>query len=70
MANEEPPTDEDKMMAKLILHRDIIGHVIKLLQREGIECERTRGNDRNGDILYVNPEDEEKVKEIIRSLNR
>lgn len=68
MANQEPQTDEDKMIAKLELHRDIIGKMIELLKKNGIECERTTGNDSNGDILYFNPEDEPKVKAIIRNL--
>ncbi|WP_277882381.1 hypothetical protein ACOWPH_20060 [Anabaena sp. PCC 7938] len=31
---------------------------------------RTTGNDSNGDILYYNPEDEPKVKEIVRQINK
>jgi hypothetical protein len=60
--------DEDKMIYKLKVHRDFIGWVIKKLKEEGIPCKRTTGNDRNGDILYFNSEDEQRVKQIVRNL--
>jgi hypothetical protein len=61
-------TDEDKMMERLLIHKNMIGWLIKELQAEGIKCQRTTGNDPNGDILLINPEDESKVQEIIRKI--
>jgi hypothetical protein len=39
------------------------------LQAAGIPCERTRGRNPNGDILYYRAEDEARVKEIVREIN-
>jgi hypothetical protein len=39
------------------------------LQAAGIPCERTRGHNPNGDILYYRAEDEARVKEIVREIN-
>ncbi|MFM8296546.1 MAG: hypothetical protein ACKN9E_18650 [Microcystaceae cyanobacterium] len=61
-------TDEDKMIRHYEVHRDMIGWVIEQLTKEGIECERTEGNDKNGDILIVNEKDLPRVKEIIRKI--
>lgn len=69
MTDKEWQTDEDKMINRLVAHRDFITWVIKRLQEEEIPCERTTGNDSGGDILYYNAEDESKVKEIIRRIN-
>lgn len=63
-------TDEDKMMQRLIIHRDMIGWIIKKLQEEGIKAERTTGNDSKGDILLINPEDEPRVQEMIRNIQQ
>lgn len=38
-------TDEDKMMERLLIHKNMIGWLIKKLKAEGIECQRTTGND-------------------------
>lgn len=69
MADREFETDEDRMMNRLEAHRDFITWLIKKLQAEGINCERTTGNDPGGDILYYNPDHEEKVKEIVRQMH-
>ncbi|MEB3885504.1 hypothetical protein [Lyngbya sp. CCY1209] len=69
MVDRKWETDEDRMMNRLEAHRDFITWLIKKLKAEGIECDRTTGNDPNGDILYYNPEDEEKVKKIVREIN-
>lgn len=61
-------TDEDKMIYKLIVHKNFIGWVIDKLKEEGILAKRTNGNDPNGDILLVKPEDAPRVKEIVRKL--
>lgn len=63
-------TDEDKMMERLVIHKNMIGWLIKKLQAEGIKCQRTTGNDPNGDILLINPEDEPRVKNIIRKIQQ
>jgi predicted transcriptional regulator len=65
MADSKEQTDEDKMIERLEAHRDFITWVIDKLEAEGISCKRTTGNDAGGDILYYNPEDESKVKEIV-----
>lgn len=63
-------TDEDKLIERLIVHKKLIGWVIQQLEAEEIKCERTTGNDPKGDILYFNPEDEPKIKEIVRKINQ
>lgn len=63
-------TDEDKMIERLTVHKNLIGWVIEQLEAEGIKCQRTTGNDSRGDILYFNPEDEPKVKEIVQKINK
>ena len=67
MANKKFETDEDGMMHRLLVHRDMIGWVIRQLAQEGIQSERTKGNDRNGDILIINWQDTSRVKQIIRA---
>jgi hypothetical protein len=69
MTDQNWMTDEDKMIHHYTVHRDLVGWVIQQLESQGIVCERTRGNDPGGDILYHNPEDEPRVKEIIREIN-
>lgn len=69
MTNEEWETDEDKMIHHLQVHRDLISWTINTFRQEGISCERTIGNDSNGDILYHNLEDEPRIKQIIREIN-
>lgn len=69
MADREWQTDEDKMINRLEAHRDFITWVVKRLIAEGISCNRTTGNDSGGDILYYNPQDEPRVKEIVRKIN-
>ncbi|MCF4968677.1 hypothetical protein [Nostoc sp. CMAA1605] len=61
-------TDEDKMIYKLTVHKKFIGWVIEKLKEEGIAAKRTTGNDPNGDILIINPEDAPLVKEIVRKI--
>ncbi|MCW6035698.1 hypothetical protein K4A83_05350 [Spirulina subsalsa FACHB-351] len=61
-------TDEDKMMEKLLIHKNMIGWLIKKLQDKGIECQRTTGNDPKGDILLINPDDIPRMQEIVRQI--
>ncbi|GCL43419.1 hypothetical protein [Dolichospermum planctonicum] len=63
-------TDEDKMIERLTIHKNMIGWLIEKLQQEGIECQRTTGNDSKGDILCINPEDVPRVKEIVRQIKK
>jgi hypothetical protein len=44
-------TDEDKIIERLTIHKNLIGWLIKQLEAEGISCKRTTGNDKNGDIM-------------------
>ncbi|WP_254565962.1 hypothetical protein [Oscillatoria sp. HE19RPO] len=70
MANQGWETDEDRMIQKLTVHKKLITWVIQQLEKENIPCQRTTGNDPNGDILVINPEQTPRVKEIIRGINR
>lgn len=63
-------TDEDKMIERLIIHKNMIGWLIKKLEAEGIECQRTTGNDSKGDILLINSEDVPRVKEIVLQIQK
>lgn len=69
IAKQDYPTDEDRMIKRLEIHRDLIGNVIKKLEDAGIESRRTTGNDSSGDILIVNESDVPKVQEIVRNMN-
>jgi hypothetical protein len=46
-------TDEDEQIARLEIHRDLIGWLIAELHKEGIRAERTTGSSPKGDILIV-----------------
>ncbi|MBO0349519.1 hypothetical protein J0895_10440 [Phormidium pseudopriestleyi FRX01] len=70
MTNQRWDTDEDRMIHKLTVHKNLITWVIQQLEKENIPCQRTTGNDPNGDILVINPEQAPSVKEIIRGINR
>lgn len=70
MANQGWETDEDRMIHKLTVHKNFITWVIQQLEKENIFCQRTTGNDRNGDILLINPEQVPRVQEIIRRMNK
>ena len=70
MEDREWKTDEDRKIYQLTVHRDLIGWVIRKLEEAGIACERTMGDDPNGDILYYRTEDEEKVKMIVRQIQK
>ncbi|HLP88660.1 MAG TPA: hypothetical protein VK184_08745 [Nostocaceae cyanobacterium] len=69
MVDRKWNTDEDEMIHHLQVHRNLIGWVIDRLRAEGIECDRTRGNDANGDIIYYKAEDEPRVKQIVREIH-
>ncbi len=67
---ERDLTDEDRMIYKLIVHRNLIGWFIKKCAVQNIQCVRTTGNDSHGDIVISNPEDESEVKELIRTIQK
>jgi hypothetical protein len=62
----EYPTDEDLQIARLKVHRDLIGWVIRILDQAGVQSERTRGNDENGDIRLLTPIDIVAAKSCLR----
>ena len=62
-------SDEDNLIHKLTVHKKLKMFVMNELSKEGIPCEETSGNDPQGDILVVNPEDVPRAKEIIKSIN-
>lgn len=60
-------TDEDELIARLEVHRDMIGWVIIELGKEGIQAKRTTGNNPKGDILILNDWDVPRVKQLLRN---
>lgn len=66
----EYPTDEDLQIARLQVHRDLVGWVIHTLRQSGISAERTRGNDSNGDIQLNNPMDIPATKTLLREIHQ
>lgn len=60
-------TDEDEQIARLEVHRDMIGWVIIELSKERIQANRTTGNNPKGDILIVNEQDVARVKQLLRN---
>lgn len=68
MPKKDFETDEDRMIYNLVVHRDMIQWVIEQMAKEGIPCERTKGNSSKGDILIIKPEDASRVKDIIRQI--
>ncbi|AFZ27837.1 hypothetical protein Cylst_5853 [Cylindrospermum stagnale PCC 7417] len=69
MTERKWETDEDEMIHHLESHRNFIGWVIDKLRAEKITCDRTKGRDANGDIIYYRAEDEARVKQIVRDIN-
>lgn len=61
-------TDEDRMIARLTVHRNMITWLIARLADEGIQARRTTGNDPGGDIVLLNPDDVPRVQQIIRMI--
>jgi len=61
-------TDEDRMIYRLHVHRNLITWVIKRLADEGILAKRTTGNDPYGDIVLLDPADIPRVQQIIRAI--
>jgi len=57
--------DEDKMIKKLVEHRDAIKFVVEVGELKGINVKPTEGNDSKGDFIY--PLDRE--KELIEAID-
>lgn len=70
MDPKEKQLDEDKIIRKLTIHKNLIGWIIALFKNENIEMERTYGNDSRGDIFYPEERDTEKIQKIVRELNQ
>lgn len=70
MSSEDKTPDEDKIIRKLTVHKNLIGWLIALFKNEKIEMERTYGNDTRGDIFYPDEKDTEKIQKIVRDLNQ
>ncbi|MEG3845452.1 hypothetical protein QT971_00020 [Microcoleus sp. herbarium19] len=60
-------TDEDELIARLEVHRDMIGWLIMELSKEGIQAKKTTGNNPKGDILIVNQQNVPRVKQLLRN---
>ena len=65
----EFPTDEDRMIDRLELHRHIIDYVCSVLLEHNIKHERTRGNSPQGDILIISRDEVPKVQAILKKIN-
>ncbi|MDM8520522.1 hypothetical protein QUF64_10775 [Anaerolineales bacterium HSG6] len=48
------PTDEDRLIYHLTVHKTMIGWLLDQFQAEGIDAKRTIGNNPNGDIVLGN----------------
>jgi len=62
------PTDEDRMIYRLHVHKNMITWVLKRLADAGIPAKRTTGNDPQGDIVVLDPMDIPRVQQIIRDI--
>jgi hypothetical protein len=63
------PTDEDLQIARLIIHRDLIGWIMQSLSQVEIPTERTKGNNVNGDIRLMRVEDVVAAKTRLRQIS-
>lgn len=62
-------SDEDRMIEKLEVHRDLVNHVVKLLNDANIKSEPSKDNDPRGDVIILNREDVEKAKTLLKSMD-
>ena len=62
-------TDEDAMIHRLMMHRDLVTWCIQQLHVNGIEAKRTRGNDPQGDIVLIHAEDVPQAQALIHTLH-
>ena len=63
-------TDEDRMIQRLQVHKNLITWMLQRLAEQGIKAKRTRGNDPGGDIVICDPNDVQRAQEIIRMIQR
>ena len=63
-------TDEDRMIARLHAHKNLVTWMLQRLENAGIEAKRTIGNDPGGDIALRHQKDVPRVQEIIRMIQR
>lgn len=63
-------TDEDKMIKRLEDHRDVVGFVVDTLQKNGIDAQRTYDNFPGGDVIVMDEDREEDVKDVLRKLDQ
>lgn len=68
MNSRSGETDEDKQIARLRVHRDLIGWIVDRLQEAGIQAERTTGGNANGDIEICDRNAILQAKEILVQL--
>jgi hypothetical protein len=66
----ERQTDESKKMEKLILHEKGIGWFIDKAKGQGVEIERTYGDDPDGDIYCPDPANMDSLKALTRKLKQ
>jgi hypothetical protein len=62
-------TYEDLQIARLIIHRDLIGWIIQSLSLVGILAKRTKGNNVNGDIRLLAVADVTAAKTRLRQIS-
>lgn len=56
--------DEDIMIKKLKEHRNVIDVVVLIGEKEGVNINRTTGNDSNGDFSYSEADHNKVVQAI------
>ena len=62
MSNENKISDEDKMIKKLVEHRNAKNMVIEIGQANNINVTATDGNDPKGDFCYDSADHDKLVK--------
>jgi hypothetical protein len=65
MLSKGGETDEDRQIARLRVHRDLVGWIINKLQAAGVQAKRTTGGDANGDIEISDRDTIPQVKETL-----
>lgn len=60
--------DEDRLIYRLTLHRNLVDWTIEQLANAQIAASRTYGNDRNGDILLHEISDIPQAKVIVQTI--
>ncbi|WP_204103187.1 MULTISPECIES: hypothetical protein [Spirulina sp. CCY15215] len=65
MSSDFGETDEDKQIARLKVHRDLVGWIINKLEEAGIQAQRTTGGDPKGDVEVCDRNDIPRVREIL-----